>query len=706
MLSRHLGGEDTSLKRVDERTLELQKKSSEKILHAVVEPLDDLRRERARATFESHELDLYLVGGEKEYQLRKRCVEALKSDPAFNKHDRYFLTREQLYERTLTMQFNIGKKVMQMGEANPLAAGKLLRELVDEPGGLDLHVGMFIPTLQGQGDAEQQKYWLPLSYSGTVIGTYAQTELGHGTFLRGLETTATYDGQTEEWIIHSPTITATKWWPGGLGKTSSHAVVMARLFTQGKDHGPHAFVVQIRSPEDHSPLPGVIVGDIGNKMGYNAVDNGFLRFDHVRVPRRHMLMKHSKVEPDGTYRPPPVAKASYGTMVYVRSDIVMNAALYLKKGLTIAIRYNAVRRQSNVKPDGLETQVLDYQHSQRTLFPLLATAYAFHFTGEFMRRMYYQFEKASRKNGDFSALPELHATSSGLKAWCTWKTKDGLETARLACGGHGYMHLSGIPHTAANYAPQATYEGDNNVLCLQTARYLLKAARMAASGEAPTGNAVYLAAPARPRSALGQRHVRDIGPCVAAFEHRAARLVRDAAAGMAGMSDDEGFQRLMIDWIKASKAHCAYVVLRNFMQGVQEAQAKCSPPTCAALQRLLALHALTGIEEDLGDFLEDGFLDRAQAAAVHGEVLALLGELRPDAVALVDAFGLDDYFLNSALGAGDGDVYARCYDWVQTAPMNKSDQGPGYEKLLRPRLSRFAPQPHPPGQALRLEAKL
>jgi hypothetical protein len=77
------------------------------------------------------------------------------------------------------------------------------------------------------------------------------------------------------------------------------------------------------------------------------------------------------------------------------------------------------------------TQVLDYQHSQRTLFPLLATAYAFHFTGEYMKKMYYQFEKASRQSGDFSALPELHATSSGLKAWCTWKTKDGLELSRL-----------------------------------------------------------------------------------------------------------------------------------------------------------------------------------------------------------------------------------------------------------------------------------
>ncbi len=48
-----------------------------------------------------------------------------------------------------------------------------------------------------------------------VIGTYAQTELGHGTFVRGLETTATYDIDTQQFVIHSPTLSSTKWWPGG-----------------------------------------------------------------------------------------------------------------------------------------------------------------------------------------------------------------------------------------------------------------------------------------------------------------------------------------------------------------------------------------------------------------------------------------------------------------------------------------------------------
>merc|ERR1712176_1227615 len=145
---------------------------------------------------------------------------------------------------------------------------------------------------------EQQKEWLQPALDFRVIGTYAQTELGHGTFLRGLETTASFDKERDEFVVHSPTPTATKWWPGGLGKTATHAVVMARLFLNGSDFGP--------------------------KLGYNGVDNGFLRFDHVRIPRQQLLQKYSKVTRNGQYVPPPPqnAKSSYATMVEVRADIV------------------------------------------------------------------------------------------------------------------------------------------------------------------------------------------------------------------------------------------------------------------------------------------------------------------------------------------------------------------------------------------------
>jgi acyl-CoA oxidase len=124
-------------------------------------------------------------------------------------------------------------------------------------------------------------------------------------------------------------------------------VTHARLLVDGKDHGVATFIVQIRSTEDHSPMPGITVGDIGPKFGYDTQDNGFLRFDHVRIPRDQMLMKYKQVSPEGvvTEAPKQLSKLSYGTMMYIRSRIVYGASSTLARASTIAIRYSAVRRQ-------------------------------------------------------------------------------------------------------------------------------------------------------------------------------------------------------------------------------------------------------------------------------------------------------------------------------------------------------------------------
>jgi len=701
------------------------------------DPRKDLEFERSRATFRSRELEVLLAGGTENVKLRKLVAETLAKDRVFGNKtsEKYSLRREELYRTTLEKYLEIPRVAREvlakMETANGgssgdthdsrnsgnssnnnklIAIARVVREFIDEPGGLDLHLGMFIPTIQGQGTDEQKKYWLPKCVNLEIVGTYAQTELGHGTFIRGLETTCTYDVRRKEFIVHSPTLTATKWWPGGLGKTATHAIVMARLFVPSSsssssnsepafsDKGIHAFVVQIRSTKDHLPLPGVQCGDIGDKMGYNAVDNGFLRFDHVRIPKDAMLMGHSKVLDDGTYVPPPVKKAAYGTMVFVRSDIVMNAALYMKKAVTIALRYNLVRRQSNAdsKNKNVETQVLDYQHSQRTLFPILASSFAFHCTSDFMRRMYFEFLKRSRSSEkDFDALPELHATSSGLKAFCSWKTKDAIESCRLTCGGHGYLANAGFGTTFASYAPNVTYEGDNNVLCLQTSRYLLKTMR-ALQAKLVTevklvGQMKYLSESGNTfTSTLGHEvGIRDEDALLRAYEHRAWRLCSQATSRAGNLSVDDAMRLDMVSWIKVAKSHCALVVLANFFDGIHEAEKlNVSKETIAVLKRLATLHALCGIEDELGDWVEDGYLEAMQCQLVRAEIAQLLQELRPDAAALADSLGLHDYFLNSTLGARDGNVYENLFAAAQKAPFNTSHKPPGYDELLWPRFNK------------------
>ena len=102
--------------------------------------------------------------------------------------------------------------------------------------------------ITSQGSDELKNRFLALIQSNGIIGCYLQTELGHGTNVAQLETTAVYLPDTEEIEINSPTLTSTKWWIGALGKTATHGVVQARLILPGnKDMGPHLLLIKLRS---------------------------------------------------------------------------------------------------------------------------------------------------------------------------------------------------------------------------------------------------------------------------------------------------------------------------------------------------------------------------------------------------------------------------------------------------------------------------
>jgi acyl-CoA oxidase len=111
--------------------------------------------------------------------------------------------------------------------------------------------------------------WLIPAFQMKITGCLAQTELGHGSNVRGLQTTAVYDPATEEFIINTPTLRSIKWWPGNLGKTSQFACIYANLITKGKEEGFHVFIMQLRD-ENHKPLPGVEVLEVGPKIGDNG----------------------------------------------------------------------------------------------------------------------------------------------------------------------------------------------------------------------------------------------------------------------------------------------------------------------------------------------------------------------------------------------------------------------------------------------------
>lgn len=222
---------------------------------------------------------------------------------------------------------------------------------------------------------------------------------GHGSNVRELETTATWDPKSQEFVIHSPTLTSAKCWIGGLGTAADHAIVMAQLFSDGKNLGPHPFVVPIRDRKTREPLPGRTVMDIGPKVGLNTVDNGSVIFDNVRIPHINMMARFSRINADtGLYEKPKSAALAYGTMTYIRAGIVRQAGIVLASAATIAVRYCSIRRQfvdrdapASDEQKPAETQVIkcgghargasltprSYSSVQHRIFPAFCQALAF-----------------------------------------------------------------------------------------------------------------------------------------------------------------------------------------------------------------------------------------------------------------------------------------------------------------------------------------
>lgn len=109
---------------------------------------------------------------------------------------------------------------------------------------------LFEPAIKDNGTEEQKDKYFSLARSGTLLGTYCQTGLGHGSFVRSLETTAIFDSATDEFVIHLPTVSSANLWLAKLGFLTTHAVVMAQLIVGDKSLGSHRFIVQIRSMQN------------------------------------------------------------------------------------------------------------------------------------------------------------------------------------------------------------------------------------------------------------------------------------------------------------------------------------------------------------------------------------------------------------------------------------------------------------------------
>ena len=467
-------------------------------------------------------------------------------------------------------------------------------------------------------------------------------------------------------------MTSTKYWPGGLGLSVSHAVVIARLIIDTKDYGSHSFIVPLRSLNNWKPQPGIELGDLGLKPGLNGTDNGYAIFNSVRIPRSNMLMGLAQVTPDGAYSRKGKAQAAYSTMVLVRVNIISIVAFQLAQATTIATRYSIVRTQGYGQYNEADTEVplMSYRSQNARLLSLNAQAFALLFASKACMTIY-------RETKD--ATSYLHALVAGLKAYATRTAADGAEDARKSCGGQGYSNLSGLPEIVSLVTPQCTWEGDNMVMYQQTARFLMDSLRTV-EGRKLHPSLAYIVDPAYSSTLPAVKRAANVSTLhlpethLALFRQRAARIIRSTSTAFSQTSATEGvptaWNKHMLRLIEAAKAHTEVFVLEAYISHVAAID---NTAVRLVMQKNCALYALSSILSS-PDFFEHGFLGHDEAEVMRNIVDDLLDKLLPDAIALTDSWAFSNRNLKSAIGMWDGNVYETLMSWTRQLPINRNLQ--------------------------------
>lgn len=532
--------------------------------------------------------------------------------------------------------------------------------------------GLFGGAIENLGtERHHQAYVRPL-IDLELPGCFAMTETGHGSDVQSLETTATYDPATQEFVIHSPTPSARKDYIGGAAETARVAAVFAQLITpDGEGHGVHCFVVPIRD-EAGNDLPGITTSDCHYKGGLPGVDNGRIVFDQVRIPRENLLNRYADVAEDGTYSSPienPGRRffTMLGTLIRGRVTVGGSAAAAARVALDIAVRYALERRQFDAPDNEGEVLIMDYLVHQRRLLPLIAKSYALQFAqNELVAKCH---ELQTSDDPDAEEQRELEARAAGLKAANTWHASRSIQEAREACGGAGYLAENRLIALRADTDVFTTFEGDNHVLTQLVAKELLTAYADDIKGMSPVewvrfaanyaGERVLkrTAAQTIMQTILDTRQDNEEegslfnrGTQVQMFEDREEYMLASVARRLQGkakeMSAFDAFNAVQDHVLHAAQAHIDRVILEAFVAGIDA----CEDETARGLlSDVCDLYALSVIEGDKAWFIEHRFLSTERAKAVTRGINERCRSLRPHVETLVDGFGVPEQLRYAAM---------------------------------------------------------
>lgn len=627
-----------------------------------------LEKQRAKSKIDPTELAYLVYRGKDRFEhVQNIFREAVKSGVAVNPRI-YEMSRNEAFTHAqkavaqLRMQIDI-----DVFSEDQTAEEFIVSTNFHAPGSVGAVMSSNI--IKVMGTDEQINDWYTKLAKNIWLCCYAQTELATGSDVQNLNTLAVFDPKTKQFQFHNPTVDSIKWWPGDLGVSCSHAVVFARLISNGKDHGVQAFFVQLRDPITHKLLPGVEVGDIGPKLGYKTKDNGYLKFDRHWAPKSALLGRYIQIDDEGKVTRSGNPKRMYTAMMRTRSVLLVMAYSSIFKAVTIATRYSLVRTQFK-DSQGTPIPIYEYQMQREKIFRELARVYLQNLSTAVAFSQIQKNNELSRKD-DYSELQSTHVMLCSFKTLFTYWQSDAIANLIKACGGHGYSHYSGLPHILVEEFPNQILEGENSVLLLQVSRYLVKCWFRLQKSNSKKIQGFF-------------RFLIDLDACMSyklpvaevtapesfALAFRAATCfqLNKVCQKMVALMEHEKDAKKIWDTLVANdnqrlaKVFSVQLILECGWAKIQTI--KC-PEIKKAVTRLFTLAGINLVDEYGTALFEAGALSSAQVGNLLKQKDALLDELKDDGLVLAEAMQWDDALLGSAIATKDQDPYETLFKWAK-----------------------------------------
>ena len=314
-----------------------------------------------------------------------------------------------------------------------------------------VHTSIGQLVLQGWGNEEQKKEYLPDTASGKSIMAFALTEPAAGSDPSSMTTTFVTKG--DHYVLKGK-----KHWIGN----GTFANIMTTYAKDPEDSKISAFIVERESP-------GLRTEEMKNKMGLLTVKNAEVYFDNCLVPKKNMLGKKGQG-----------LKIAYSALIDGRLSVAAGAVGVMKDCLQECVAHSKARKQHG---SALARKQLIQDHIARIAVNIASSRWLVYRAASARQKLHDYVEgirsdhrgsKLGRENKEYSTLRgEADALAAIAKFHASNCAFEAANSSVQVFGSFGYRKTARVARHFLDSRATIIYEGANEVLKLKIASQVL-----------------------------------------------------------------------------------------------------------------------------------------------------------------------------------------------------------------------------------------